>query len=381
MRNSIKLFLVFILSFTTYLSAGSFSQKPDELPICFKPRLGHSVLQSYLTNLHKGFDYLRREEVSSSLNNLKRLRKITNLLVDIRKKEQDFPDHYQLVTAQDSRFFAYQVIAKELHEQLHGVMYSDFQFLRYPNNVLCKSREGLFGLYPSLNVTKEQTAEILAIAKKKAKKEQDDDEEDSDLYSVNDTLPEISRQVLAVNLSMETCIPLDSALFVFMDGKGVVDGHKGLDQHEYLNIFGNFIRQIFQGAGISPETYELYIPTLIYNAPVTKEGIINQIFLPKERIQDFLYMSTPGGFLDLEKDEKIHNVFSTYQKDRLSPRFEIDKNIQGRLIAGTLFDHDVKIFRYTLIPIHDQENYVLLVKEIVKQILNVHSNKEDLCIK
>lgn len=375
MRNCIKVILVLILSCSTFLSAGQSCQKPAELPICFKPRLGHSVLQSYLTNLHKGFDYLRREEICTSLNNPKRLKEITNLLIGIRNKEKEFPNHYQVVTAQDSRFFAYQATAKELHEQMHGKTYSEFEFLRYPTKELFKSRRELFAKYPSLNVTKEQTAEILALAKKAKEKENHEDGEDNELYSRNDTLPEISRQVIAVNLSMETCISLDSALFVFMDGKGIVDGHRGLEELDYINIFGNFLQQIFQNAGISPEIYELYIPTLVYNAPITKEGIINQIFLPKERIQKFLYMSTPGGFLNLEQDENIHHVFSSFQTDRLSPRFEIDRNIQGRLVAGSLFDKDVKIFRHTLIPIQDQENYILLVKEVIKQILNLHFGK------
>lgn len=391
MHGFLKTLLVIVLASHFALSGAEVQRQPNQ-SIAAEPRarLGHSVLQSYLANINKGFDYLRKKEISPSLNNPKRTKEIIDLLIAIRKKEELFPDKYQVVTSQDSRFFAYQVIAKELYQQQNGSVFSDFEFLRYPNKQLAQSRKELFAKYPTLNLTKEQAEELRGIAETEKKamengnegdEDQDDDnDEDSGPYSINDTKPEISGQLVAANLSMETCLSLDSALFVFVDGKGVVEGHKGLENEEYVNHFANYIRELFQNAGIAPEIYEQYIPTLIYNAPITKEGIVDQIFLPKERVQEFLYMSTPGGFLDLMQDEKIHEIFASFQSDRLRPSFKIDKNIQVRLIAGTLFNQDVKIFRHTLIPKEEQKNYILLVQEIVKQILITHNNHEVLCI-
>jgi len=51
----------------------------------------------------------------------------------------------------------------------------------------------------------------------------DDEENEEDLsrYQINDTLPEISKELIAVNFTVETYRPLDSALFVFLTGQSV----------------------------------------------------------------------------------------------------------------------------------------------------------------
>lgn len=364
-------FIIFLL--LTFFLSSCEARQVAKTPQSSEKRLTYSKLKAYLANINRGLDYLKANDLCPTLNDPRKVKEITNLLIQIRQKENQFPEKYQVVTAQDSRFFAYQVIAKELYKQQQGQERQNFEFLRYPGRQLVKDRQALFKTFPTLNVNKDnmQIVQVLAdeLSRKNVDRGIDNTDDAEDIYSINDTKPEISKQIVAINLGLETCLAYDSALFVFLDGKGVVEGHKSSDNEAYIETFKSYLRQVFQSAGIHPEAYEKYLTALIYNTPITPEGIINQIFVPKSRIKEFLYISLPGGFLNVVSDELIDHQFETFQQERLSSDFDIHFNLQGRLIAGKLFDKDVEIFRYTLIPIKDQEIYSQFVQEVIEAIL------------
>jgi len=297
-----------------------------------------AYLEDVLNHLQHNFN---------SLTNAKKHEEILQLIVQIRLKELEHLNKYQFVSAQDSRYFAYQVIAKELYEAINGENFQDFEFLRYPSNTLAKNQEEFFKMYPFL---KNKT------------------------YRTNpdhfDGLPEISYQLLSASFSIDIFVPADSALFVFLYGKGIAEWANTKDEYRYHEKFIQNVSAIFDSAGINKKMYQPYLKQLIKAAPRTNEGIINQIFLPPENIEDYLYVSSSCGFLNIEKNNNIHQTIASFQKSRFT-LFNLKENIQVRLIMGSLFDKNVNIYRYTLIPKKEQESYKKLVREIVQRIVGM----------
>lgn len=323
-----------------------------------------AAMNAYLENMNGALDYFVKKEHCPHLSDPIQRAEILNLLIDVRKNERAYPDHIQVVTAQDSRFFAYQIIAKALFEKLNGNAYAEYEFLRAPDANLISTRDELFKAYPSLYLTKEEAAQTLT----KLENEDDDDEIAYERFAINDTLPQISRHVVAVNLSLETCVSLDSALYVFIKGAGVSELTNSEDLEEYRGKLEGHIRELFHSAKVSKGAYEPYLASLIGNAPITQEGIVNQIFLPKDRIGDFLYMSFGGGFYHEEHDEIHSDILEAFQSNRLSPDFDRKDNIQARLLAGMLFEEDVRIIRYSLIPQVEQDRYRVFVQNAIDEI-------------
>lgn len=279
------------------------------------------------------------EHINKNLNGFEcRRQEILNLMVQVRVKELEKCDLYQFVNAQDSRFFAYQVIAKCLYEMQACTAVDDFEFLRFPHGGLQQSAAEFFKKFPRLH------------------------RKDSD--KMFDLEPEISRQVLSGSLSMETNTPRDSAFYVFMHGKGV---SHFFNPHE--DLFERHIAELFESAGFPQSVYGPYLRQLIGCAPKTNEGIINQIFLPKCTIEKYLYFASTGGPLHSEQNQNIHETIAQFQKERLCCDFDREKNIQARLFVGSLFDGQVKIYRYTLIPEQEQIAYKKLVRETLQKMI------------
>lgn len=366
--NLILLNIVFILNLSVSLFAVNLEN----------PAL---ILNSYTHNIEKCLI-----ESDCTLKNLQEKEDLLKFFINIRAKELEHLDKYQVITAQDSYFFAYQVIAKELYQRLQKKNLIDFEYLRAPHKSLAKNREDFFKQYPSLNVSKEIWAQIAGVPVENLldfleQSEQDDDRESDNedeapnhslveqIYAITDTCPEISRQLIAGNLSIETYVPADSAFDLFMDGIGVVTSQNANSEEDYLEKLKDHLIEMFDHAGLSRASYEPYLDDLIQTAPRTQRGIITQIFLPKDHIEDFLYIAFPFGLLNSIEDEIIHQVFATFQSNRLKPNFNINKNLQVRLIAGSLFNDEVKIFRHTLIPQTEQDAYLQYVKNTIDQIL------------
>lgn len=272
---------------------------------------------------------------------------IVELFLQIRLKELDHTKSYQIITAQDSRYFAYQVIAKELYVARNGgECLNDFEFLRYPSENLIKSPKVFFQSYPCLKNRSEEVS--------------------SDCI---DTLSEISYQLLSGSLSIDTYIPADSALFVFLYGKGLAEWSNCKDEVLYHEKFLQNVSTLFDSAGIKKDVYQAYLHNLLEAAPKTTHGIINQIFLPVSSIENYLYMSSAGGFLNEEQNNNISQTMEVFQKLRFND-FLLKESYQVRLIAGALFDGHVNIYRYTLIPIEEQKSYRLLVKDLIHKMLD-----------
>lgn len=332
---------------------------------------------SYLSNIEKAF------EVCHS----KLQPEVAELFLKIHESENEHPEFIQCVTAQDSFFYAYQVIAKELYLKVGGEPREDFEFLRFPTEELLQSKEAFFSKYPSFIITDEEQAKAfkttpykleetlrlfemqdeatyLGLSQGEEEPRHDDEDEGDDTpsrYAFNDTHPEISKELLSVNFTMETYRPLDSALYVFLTG-----GSVSIDSSFTLN---QMVCDLFKSFSLPSEKVKACMDELIEKAPRSKYGIINQIFLPKDNISQFLYLSFGGGFLHSIYDSKFEESFHEFQLNRQEESFRTFRNFQARIIAGSLLrDPRVKILRYTLIPDDQQRAYETTVRDALDNL-------------
>jgi hypothetical protein len=331
----------------------------------------------YLTNIEKAF------EVCHS----KLQPEVAELFLKIHENEKAHPEFIQCVTAQDSFFYAYQVIAKELYLKVGAEPREDFEFLRFPTQELLQSKEAFFSKYPTFIISDEEQAKAfkttpykleealrlfeiqdeatyLGLSQGEKETRHDDEDEDEDTpsrYAFNDTHPEISKELLSVNFTMETYRPLDSSLFVFLTG-----GSVSISSSFTLN---QMVYELFHSFSLPSEKVKACMDELIEKAPRTKYGIINQIFLPKDNISQFLYLSFGGGFLHSVYDSKFEESLHEFQVNRQEEDFRTFRNFQARIIAGSLLcDPRVKILRYTLIPDDQQRAYELIVREALDNL-------------
>lgn len=303
-------------------------------------------LNIYIYNIKKNIKEYKHLGILP--NDSKNDQKIIDLLTDVRKRELQNSDRYQVITAQDSHFFAYQVIAKELYESLNSKQIHDFEFLRYPQRNLKNNFKDFFNQYPYL-ITQ--------------------DAANRSTHNSLDNNPEISDQILSASLSMETNIFADSALFVFLMGKGIATSANSHTEENYRANFLKKIEELFEHAGVEKSKYKPLLKKLIEAAPRTQQGIVNQIFFNKENIEKYLYISLPLGFVDKTQNKDLRSFFLNFQKNRLLSNFNVKKNVQVRILAGTLFDGKVAIYRYSLIPEKEQMAYKKLVRETIKKII------------
>lgn len=353
----------------------------------------------YLLNIEKALEACHFDENFETLTNPNLREEIKEFFLQIYENEKDYPDFIQCITAQDSLFYAYQVIAKELYRKLYGMPRDDFEFLRFPTQNLLKTREEFFSRYPSFIISKEELAkefkttpdkldEALKIYEKQDEeeylrisrgeeethKELDDDneydEEISSRFLINDTDAEISKELLSVNFTMETYRPLDSAMFVFLSGKSVSLASLSNDKEEYKQKFFKILYELFDSLSLPREKLTECIEKLIEKAPLSRFGIINQIFIPKENITPILYLSFGGGFLHSVYDSKFEENYIEFQNNRQDGSFRTFRNFQARVIAGSLFENSqVKILRYTLIPKETERQYEAIVRDTIDELL------------
>lgn len=292
-----------------------------------------------------------RMSQKSSLDDIENLKQILKLCLNVRENEAKYPDYYQFVTAQTSQYNAYQVIAKELYQMNTKQMREDFEFLRYPSSSLISHFDEFFIKYPQLLANADNTID------------------GSNFLIDTDINPEIGSQLISANPSLETHSPYDSAMWIFMEGKGAMRAFPFFKAQipPEKECFKSHLRQLFVAAGIFQEKIEPYLDLLVENAPQTPEGIISQIFIPKQRIREFAYVSLPCGFYDAKSSNEIDKTISDFQLDRMQETYSYE-NLQFRLLAGKLFDDEVRIFRYSLIPIEEQNAYRKLVLEVLKKI-------------
>jgi|688.fasta_scaffold204452_2 hypothetical protein len=300
-----------------------------------------SPLEIYKSHIQKNLsDYEPKFEYLTDA----RKQEILDLCVKIRIRELENVDQYQVVTAQDSLFFAYQVIAKTLHAALHGEGCQDFEFLRCPHHTLISNPEDLFAEYPALSKMEENGI-------------------------TSDLQPDISRHLISCSLALETSTPADSALFVFLFGKGISEWSSTREEDAYSKKFERHLEELFECMGLARDSYAPFLSLLISAAPRTEEGIINQIFLPKENIQSHLYFAKSGGFFHPKQNRDVHETIKQFHHERLTSNLDMKKNLQARILTGSLSNRGVKIYRYTLIPEQEQEAYKNLVDQVIQKIL------------
>ncbi|MBA3236903.1 MAG: hypothetical protein H0T62_00950 [Parachlamydiaceae bacterium] len=337
---------------------------------------------------------------------------IRELFLQIYRVEKAHPDHIQCLTAQDSLFYAYQVIAKELYRKLFGQTKEEFEFLRFPSQNLIKTREEFFSRFP-MTLTHEELAKEFrttpdnlneAIKANEIHHEEnclrismgedevrydfedhddfddDDDDDEEDLENVespskfqllNDTVPEVSKELLSVNFTMETYCPQDSTMAVFLSGCSVSLSSLSDDEEAYEKRVSKIFYELFDFLSFPREKLSICIENLIKRAPHTSRGIINQIFLPKKNIVNFLYLSFGGGWRHPIYDSNFEESYSEFQHNRKGGSFRTFRNFQARIIAGSLFDDpQVKIFRYTLIPQEEQKQYEAIVRDEIDKLFH-----------
>lgn len=119
-----------------------------------------------------------------------------------------------------------------MYQTLNGESYQDFEFLRYPSVDLTRNSGDFFKKYP--------------FFKNKSK------EMDPDYF---DGLPEISYQLLSASFSIDTYVPADSALFIFLYGKGISKWLNTKEKYFYQEKFFKNILLVFDNAGIEKKIY------------------------------------------------------------------------------------------------------------------------------
>lgn len=354
----------------------------------------------YLFNIEKALEACHFDEKFETLKNPNLREEVKELFLRIYENEKDHPDFIQCITAQDSLFYAYQVIAKELYRKLYGTPRDDFEFLRFHTQHLLKTREEFFSCYPSFILSKEELAkefkttpdkldealkvyerqdeeDYLRISRgeEESRNELDDDneydEEISSRFQINDTFAEISKELLSVNFTMETYRPLDSAMFVFLSGNSVSLASLSNDEEEYKQKFIKILYELFDSLSLPREKLTKCLEKLIEKAPRSRLGIINQIFIPKENITNIMYLSFGGGFLHSVYDSKFEESYIEFQNNRNEGSFRTFRNFQARVIAGSLFeDPQVKILRYTLIPKETERQYEAIVRDTIDELFS-----------
>lgn len=163
----------------------------------------------YLSNIEKGIEYIQQEheEYSGYGPDSSKFSRLKDLFVKARERQSQFPQHYQVVTAQSNEFYAFHVIAKKLHNLVaQEKCPKDFQFLRVPQKRHPSDVDGFLKKYPDIKWTKKEVEKEYEKTKK---------------VSTNDAEPEISDQLISASLSLQTCATQDSALHVLVTNSGM----------------------------------------------------------------------------------------------------------------------------------------------------------------
>lgn len=354
------------------------------------------IADPYIINIERALDAYKFDKRFDPTKYPTLHKEVVDLCIEVYESEKAHPEYIQCLTAQDSYFYAFQVIAKELMLQAYGIEKPEFEFLRVPTQPLAKSKKEFFTLFPTLIFTSEDFArllqspiekieekyeahqlfmenEYLRISRGEKETSVDDHEDTYDYtrYVINDTVAEVSKELISVSFTMETYVPLDSALSVFLSGQSVSFGAYSESEDAYLMQIKKIVGSIFNSLDIPPKDIQQCIDILVANAPHTECGIINQVLIPQENAQEIMYIALGGGFLHTFYDDKFTAVMDKFTQDRQSTNFRTYRNFQARIIAGAIYGHPgVKIYRYTLIPEDEQKAYETLVRETIKELLS-----------
>jgi hypothetical protein len=346
--------------------------------------------EAYLAHIQEGmqryhdegeFDYLTEEQISSYF---------PMFLSMYRKEKELSSEYYQAVTGMPPRFLAFQMILKELYRLIDRIELEDYEFLRakfndfkhlneffvtYPDllrwNELIQPCYKIYDKYQLLDQDGHMPRDILDTIEEPLKsiiqKEIDEIQPllDKQKTFISDTDSIVSDHLISASFSMETSSPMDSAHYVFITGSGM-SSDKEKDNFIYDKLMP------FAGSvNMSEESFKALLEDLVSRCPFSREGILMQIFIPKEKAKEMMFVALAGGFLADQQylnlihdgyaatsgSEDLEKFYNYFEYIRLTENFDIDENYQLRLLADCLRSDETKIFRYTTIPQEQLDTY------------------------
>lgn len=271
----------------------------------------------------------------------------------IRRERELEKTHYQFVTSQDSIFIAYQVILKEWYKIKCQKKFDDYEFLRPYNH--CNYEQNLhrfLSLHPDLSQLNRVIQKSLGMTGRQ-----------SDAYwaSVHsDALPAVSKQLISASFTLESTPSLDSALYVFATKKGVCQ------ESSYDSIF-DLLMEVFHSEKKFTPSVKNALYALIKKAPISKEGVIMQIFVPKNEVSNVVYIANTGGFVRQNETRNIHKHIELFQRKRESVHFDAKSTDQVRILGGALSPDKAKIYRYSTVDERAIRAYEVLVRNFFEK--------------
>jgi hypothetical protein len=372
-----KLTLLILLAF---LNAGYCDSSPDP----------------YVINIEKALSYAKSDPTLALNSDPSFLPKIKEILMEIREKEKSYPDYIQCLTAQDSFFYAYQVIAKELWHKMGGAERKDFEYLRFPLQKLLQTKDQFFAQYPTFDSTHcfESSIERILLCElameEKAKRhygifeetdpkvndfllleeKQKKDETDSTIPKfIDDRDAEIGRELISVSFTMESFFPGASCMSVFLSGQSISLFAVAKNEEAYRQKLVAILAELFNHLPLNPVIISDTVDKLFLHRPRCCYGIINQIFIQREHVENIVYWAFLGGLLHPTRNTNFLESYDELLRHRANPPFRTFKNYTGRIIAGGLFkDPDIKIFRYTLIDEEERMAYECYVRNVINSL-------------
>lgn len=287
-----------------------------------------------------------------------RMNEISSIIKEVFSLECTYQDEYfQVIVGQNSCFVAYQILLKELYKLTRGEGFSNFEFLRPLDTLYLEQNLEQFLInHPDL-LNIEEVFKIL--------KELPEEEATEKWVKIEcDTTPKISSQLISGSLTLETMTPMDSALDVFIRGRGMA-GEEWVPEK-----IPQLITEVAKSEGIEDSDLEKKLIELITKAPKTTEGILMQIFIPKNLAHNMMYIAWGGGFLDEKSSENIDKYYTELEQLRESADFSIRTPSQVRLLAGALNPQEVIIKRYTLIGSDELADFEILAHNFWKALLS-----------
>jgi hypothetical protein len=309
---------------------------------------------------------LRWHRENSFCNHLteKRIKEIHPILEEAYDLEcKNSKDYYQIIVGQNSCFLAYQILLKELYKITRNQDFVNFEFLRPLDATFLESNlEKFFKKHPAL-LHSEEIWDLLKSPFDK-KKEEGWDRIKTDL----DNNPNISNQLISGSFTLETFAPMDSALDVFSRGSGMA-GENWVPKEISL-----LIAIAAEHEGVHDPNLISKLKKLITLSPVSQEGILIQIFIPKDYAPNVMYIAWGGGLVNKEATKDIKKYYNTLEQLRSLENFNTSYPYQVRLLAGALSPDKIKIKRHTLVNPQELFDYETLVSNFWKNLIKKNKN-------
>lgn len=201
------------------------------------------------------------------------------LLVQVKERVKFHTNYYQIVTSQNARFIAFQILIKELYKQTHGnPQLKGYKFIRYPNPTLPKRVDEFFGQYG---------------------------------LPLSDHEEHIRSQITSNSFSIEQTLEGDNegetTLEFYLRGKGVED----------VNLL-EALRLPFHLEGYDIDNFSKEIEEYVAQFPPSSHGMLIQTFFHKDYpLDEAVYIAHNEGkvcYCYLNKYKSVKDVFEEYNR-------------------------------------------------------------------